>query len=87
MYLLILSLTSPPPPRRPLGTFWNGEFSIPRAQKGGNPDPLDREIVLKPHPQGNYFKKSSKKSKHETEIMKNSTEMLICLDILKHWNI
>ena len=40
--------------------------------------------VLKPHPRRNYFKKSTKKpTKHETEIEKNSTEILICLEILK----
>ena len=37
---------------------------------------------------GNYFQNSSKKTqKNETEVMKNSTEMLICLEILKQWNI
>ena len=43
-------------------------------------DPWGRKIVLKPHPQGNYFQIPSKKQQNmnETEIMKNSTKMLIC---------
>ena len=39
--------------------------------------------MLKPHPWSNYFEKIQQKTKHETDIMKNSTEMLICLEILK----
>ena len=47
-----------------------------------NLDPWGRKIVLKPHPGAIIFKTPAKKAKHEIEIMKNSTEMLVCLEIL-----
>ena len=66
-------------PDHPPGTLL--EFS-----KGRIPHPLaQRNLVLKPHPRGNYFQKSSKNTKHDTEIMKNSTEMLMYLELLKQW--
>ena len=76
MYQSILSLIP--------GEFFKGRIPHPPGQKKvRNPDLCDREIVLRHHPQGNYFQKSSKIAKHEIEIMKNNNEMLICLEILK----
>ena len=45
--------------------------------------------MLKLHPRGNYFQNSSKKTKHEIEIMKNSTEILLFRNIktVKHMNV
>ena len=83
MYQSIPSLTIPP--GQPSGKFLKGRIPHPPGTgKAQNPDPRGRKIALNPHPWGNYFRKSSKKTtKHETEIKKNSTEMLICLEILK----
>ena len=78
----IPNLTIPP------GIFLKERINhSPGKKKVRKLDPWGRKIVLKPHPRGNYFKKFSKKTKHGTEIMKNSTEMLICSEILKQWNI
>ena len=52
-------------------------------KKVRNPEPWGRKIVLKPHPRGNYFQISSKNNMNETEIMENSTKMLVCLKHLK----
>ena len=70
----------------PQGMFLKGRIPHSTGTKEvQNSDPWGRKIVLKPHPRGNYFQNFSKKTtKHETEVMKNSTEMLICLEILKH---
>ena len=84
MYPSVPSLTNPPP-AIPRIIFLKGRIPhLPGTKKMRNPKPLGRKIVLKPHPWGNYFQKSrKKKTKLETEIMKNSTEMLICLEIVK----
>ena len=73
MYQSILSLTIPPRGGgKPWGTFLKGR--IPPGQKNSAKTP----------PQGNYFKNPAKRNtKHETEVMKNNTEMLIYLEILK----
>ena len=73
-----LPLPPPPPPGKPLGNFFErANFPPPGTKKVRNSDPWDRKIVPKPHPRGNY-------SKIQQKI---STEMLICLEILKQWNI
>ena len=52
------------------------------------PRPLERKNRAKTPPPGQLFSKiQHKNTRHETEIMKNSTEMLICLEILKQWKI
>ena len=79
MYQSIPSLTTPQ--AKPLGNVFERRMPHPPGtKKVQNPDPWGRKIVLKPHPWSNYFQKNTK---HETEIVKNSTEMLICLEILK----
>ena len=88
MYQSIPSLTIPP--GKPLQNFWKGKFPTPQAQrKCGTPSPRAENHAKTPSP-GDYFQKFSKKNntKHEIEIMKNiTTEMLICLEILRKWNI
>ena len=50
--------------------------------------PSGTKKVLKLHSRGNCFKNSAKKKQQPgTEIMKSSTEMLICLETLKQWNM
>ena len=73
MYQSIPSLTIPR--AHPRGIFLKGRIPHKESAK---PRPWGRKIVLKLHSQSNYFRKFSKKTKHETEIMKN-----ICLEILK----
>ena len=72
-------------------------LTIPREffEKANSPPPLGhegsakpqfwgRKIVLKPPPRGQLFSKiQQRNTKHEIEIMKNSTETLMCLEILK----
>ena len=82
MYQSTPILTTPPPanPRR---IFLKER--IPHSlgtKKVRNHDPWGRKNALKPRPRGIIFKNPAKKTKHETEVMKNSTEMLICLEIL-----
>ena len=81
--VLISSLTSP---RANLGEFFErANFATPVNKASAKPRPLGQIIRAKPHPRGNIFKNTAKKpTKHEIGIMKNSTEMLICLEILKH---
>ena len=84
-YVSVNSKPDYPPGQNP-GEFFERANSPPRGtMKVWNPNSWGRKIVLKykPHPRGNDFQNFSKKStKHETEIKKNSTEMLICLEIL-----
>ena len=69
---------------KPRGIFWQGEFPTPGHKESANPDPWGRKIVLKPHPRGNYFQKSSKKpTEHEKEIMKNWNAVMF-RNIVKH---
>ena len=88
MYQSIPNLNIPPPPpplrANPRWIFWKGEFPTPGTKKVRNLDPWVRKIMLKLHPQGNYFQKFSKEQ--NIEIMKNSTEIRICSEILKQWN-
>ena len=85
IWIYVSVISKPDHPLRAI--FLKGRIPHPRGTKRvRNLDPWDRKIVLKPHPRGNYFQKSSQKkteTKHEIEIMKNSTEMLICLEILQ----
>ena len=83
---ICVSLNSKPdhPPGNHQGHFLNGQNPHSRrTKKVRNPDPWGRKVVLKPHPRGNYFQNLAKATQHETEIMKSSTEKLICLEILK----
>ena len=83
MYQSIASLTSPR--ANSLRIFLKGRMLHPPwAEKVRNPDSWGKKIVLNAPPQGQLFSNiQQKETKHETEIMKNSTEMLICLEILK----
>ena len=75
MYQSIPSLTIPP--GKPKANF-------PQRKKVRNSDPWGRKIAPKTPPLGQLLSKIQQKdTKHEIEIMKNSTEMLICLEILK----
>ena len=69
----------PPPPGKP---SWN---VFDRAQrKCETPTPGAEKNCAETPPQGQLFSKIQQKlTKHDTEIMKNSTEMLIRLEILK----
>ena len=74
MYQSIPSLTIPPPQANPQGiSFERVKSPPPGTKEVWIPDPQSRKIMLKPHDQNNYFQKSTK----------NSTEMLIYLEILK----
>ena len=65
----------------PRGIFMKGQMPHPLGtKKVRNPDPWGRKIVLKSQL---LLKTQEKNTKHETEIVKNSSEMLICLEILK----
>ena len=70
MYQSIPSLTIPL--ANPQGIFLEGLIPHPPGtKKVRNPYPWGRKIILKLHPRGHYFQKSSKKNtKHETEIIK-----------------
>ena len=70
---------------KPPGKFLKGRVPHPLStKKVRNPDPWGRKIVPKSHPPGQLFLKIQKRNtKHEIEIVKNSTEALICLEILK----
>ena len=84
MYQSIPSLTILP--GKPLGNLFERVNPHPSGtKKVRNSEPWGRKIVLKPHPRINYFEISSKKQQNmnETEIMENSTKMLICLKHLK----
>ena len=61
----------------------NSPLPPPGHKESEKPDLWGRKIVLKPYPRAIIFKNQAKNTKHEIEMMKNSTEMLICLEILK----
>ena len=75
----------PPPPPPSLAnpkTFYERANSPPLAlKKVPNPDPWGREIVLKLHPWAIFSKIQQRNAKHEKEILKNSTQTLICIEI------
>ena len=64
--------SKPDHPSPPPGIF--ERVNSPRHKENANLKAQGRKIVLQPLPRGNYFQESSKKT---------STEMLICLKILK----
>ena len=71
------------PGQTPGEFFERANSPPPGTKKVRNPNPWGKKIP-DPHPREYYFQKSSTKTtKHKIEIMKNSTEMLICLEILK----
>ena len=74
-----------PPRQTPGEFFWKGEFSTPwhGHKESAKARPLGQKNCAKTPPPGQLFSKIQKKTKHGTEIMKNSTEMLICLETLK----
>ena len=73
------------PPGKPLGNCLKGQIPhSPGHKESANSDPCGRKIVLKPHARAIFFKNLAKKNtKHEIEVMKNSTKILIRLEILK----
>ena len=87
MYQSIPSLTiPPPPPGKPSGNFFERANSpLPGHEESAKHQPLGQKNCAKKQPPGQLFSKIQKKTKKnfETEVMKNSNEMLICLKILK----
>ena len=85
MFIIYQSIPYMTTPGQTSGKFLKGRIPHPPGtKKVQNADPCGRKIMLKPHPWGNCFKKiQQKNTKHEIEIMKNSTEILTCLEILK----
>ena len=81
MYQSIPSLTIPGQP--PGNFFERANCPPPGHKESAKSQPLGQKNRAKTPPQGHFFKNPSKKTKHEIEIMKNSNEMLICLEILK----
>ena len=82
MYQSIPSLTILP--GKTPGIFLNQRNPIPGAQrKVRNPDPRGKKVLLRPHPQAIMLKNPANTIKHKTKVVKSSTEMLICLKILK----
>ena len=74
----------PLPPGKLPENFLKGRIPHPPGtMKVQNANPWCRKLVLKLHPGPIIFKNPTKNTKHEKEIMKNSTEMRICLEILK----
>ena len=74
------------PRTNPREFFERANAPSPGHKESAKPGPLEHKNRAKALllPRGNYFKKSNnKKAKHERKIMKNSIEMLICLEILK----
>ena len=84
----ILSVNSKldhPPGQTPGADFYERANSQPLGHKeSAKPQPLEQKNRAKTLPPWHSFSKvQQKNTKHETEIVKNSTEMLICLEILK----
>ena len=86
MYQSILSLTTPW--ANPLEILLKWRIPHSRAQKSAKPQPMRQINRAKIPPPGQLFLKMQQNPiKPEKEIVKNSTQMLICLEILKQWNI
>ena len=83
MYHSIPSLTIPP--GQTPGEFLKGRIPHPQAQRKCETPTLGQKNRAKTPPTGQLFSKPSKRktTKHETEVSKNSTGTLICLEILK----
>ena len=83
MYQSIPSLTIPLD-NSPGNFFEGANFSPLGHRESEKPRPLGQKNRSKAPPPGQLFSKiQQKNTKYEIEIMKNSTEMLICLEILK----
>ena len=75
-----------PTPGRPKGNFLKGRIlpPPPERKESAKASPLRQKNRAKaPALRQLFLKIQQKKTKYGTEIMKNSTEMLICLEILK----
>ena len=85
IFLFISQFQARPPPGQTPGKFFERANSpSPGHKESAKPLSLGQKNRARTQPWGNYFQNSSKKNtKHETEIIKNSTEVLICLEILK----
>ena len=84
MYQSISSLITPPPKQTPREFFERANSPPPGRKESAKPRSLGQKNRAKTPPPGKLFSKiQQKNTKHETEIMKNSTEMLTCLEILK----
>ena len=67
----------------PQGFFERVDSPTPRQRESAKP--LGQKNCAKTRPPEELFSKiQQKNTKHEIEIMKNSTEMLVCLEILKN---
>ena len=78
----------PLPGQTPRKFFERANSPPPGHKESAKPLSLGQKNRARTQPWGQLFSKfQQNNTKHETEIMKNSTEMLICLEILKQWNI
>ena len=82
MYQSIPSLTIPPPRANPWGIFLKGESPPLGHKESAKPRSLGQKNRAKT-PGAIIFKYPAKKTMNETEIMENSTKMLIYLNHLK----
>ena len=71
-------------PSKPPGNFFKGGYSPPLdTKKVQNSTPWVEKSCKILTPGAIIFKNSAKATKHKTKVMKNSNEMLLCLEILK----
>ena len=82
-YIIMLyqSIPSHPPVQTPGEFFPKGKFPTPGHKERAKSRPLGQNRAKTPHSGQLFSKIEQKGTKHETEIMKNSTEMLISLEI------
>ena len=79
-----VSSKSDHPPGRPPGNIFERVNSpLPGHKESAKARPMGQKNRATAPPPGQLFSKMHQKTKHGTETMKNSTEMLICLEILK----
>ena len=85
MFVMYQSISSLTIPRANPGDFFERANSPPpwAQRKCETPTPVAEKSCQEPHPGATIFKNLAKNTKHEIEIMKNSTEILIYLEILK----
>ena len=82
MHQSIPSLTIPP--GKPLAIFFlKGRIPTTRAQRKCETSNLGQKNRAKAPPPGQLFSNIQQNNMNETEIMENSTKMLICLKHLK----
>ena len=72
----------PPPGKLPGNVFERVNSPPPGTKKVWNPDPWGRKIVLGPTPGAIIFEKPAKRHKTLARNYENSTELLICVEIL-----